>query len=113
MSYHVSYGGCVFANVYLVSANICIYLEVSFYLEQVHTSYNESFVCLWDRGSEKGPTAYFFKFCFLKGTYMYVLSYVLEISLSIMELQWAGRICNYKHILIARVHFEVPYWNMR
>ena len=53
---------------------------------------------MWDRGSKKGPNAYFFKFEVLKlfdalKRHLHVcalrlLSYATEISLSIMEVQW-------------------------
>ena len=46
---------------------------------------------IWDRGSEKGPCAYFFKFSshsYSPMSDLQLLSYALEIRLSIMELQW-------------------------
>ena len=49
------------------------------------------YIYIWDRGSEKGPSTYFFKFSnYSKGHLcpLQLLSYALEISPSIMELQW-------------------------
>ena len=50
-------------------------------------------IYIWDRGSEKGPSAYFDKFsnyCMFKETPMSSTTSFLrtENSLSIMELQW-------------------------
>ena len=78
-------------------------------------------IAIWDRGSEKRPSAFFFKvsnyFIFLRDTYMYVLynsflTRAQEISLSVMELQWIEFVIT-RTFLIAHVNIEVPFWNMR
>ena len=84
-------------------------------MEQNGLRIHKNQIDIWDRGSEKGPSAYIFS-SFQVISYskrhlcpLQLLSYALKISLSIMGLQGPEFLIT-RTFFIARVDFDAPSW---